>query len=183
MRASPNVRQGRGCYEWAGIGLSGACVSFAIHSPAFADNAPMPRECTCEGAERSPPLQWSGAPAGTRSFALILDDPDAPDPRAPQRTWVHWVLFNIPAATQELPEGAAQGRLPAGARQGINDWNRATYGGPCPPVGRHRYVHTLYALDSMLTGLDKPSKHRLLGAMKGHVLGEARLIGTYELRS
>ncbi len=156
-------------------------MAFAIHSPAFPDNGPMPQACTCEGAERSPPLQWSGAPPATRSFALIIDDPDAPDPRAPQRTWVHWVVYNIPAAAAELPEGAAKHGLPAGASQGLNDWNRASYGGPCPPVGRHRYVHTLYALDTVLSGLDKPGKRRLLGAMKGHVLGEARLIGTYEL--
>lgn len=155
-------------------------MTFSIHSPAFTDGGPMPKDCTCEGADASPALSWSEAPPSTRSFALIIDDPDAPDPRAPQRTWVHWVVYNIPADTHALAAGAAKHGLPAGACQGLNDWNRATYGGPCPPIGRHRYVHKLYALDTLLTGLDRPSKRRLLSAMKGHVLAETQLIGTYE---
>ena len=127
----------------------------------------------------SPPLTWSGAPAGTKSFALILDDPDAPDPAAPRMTWVHWVLYDIPANVQSLLEGAAK-HLPAGVREGMNDWKRTGYGGPCPPVGRHRYFHKLYALDVVLPDLHKPSKAVLEAAMRGHILAEAQLIGTYQ---
>jgi len=130
----------------------------------------------------SPPLEWEGAPAGTRSYALIVDDPDAPDPRAPQRTWVHWVLYNIPAETHGLPADASADRLPAGTRSGLNDWKRTTYGGPAPPVGRHRYFHKVYALDVELPDLNQPNKARLLNAMKGHVLAESQLIGTYQMK-
>lgn len=157
-------------------------MDFTMHSSAFVDGGAMPAELTCEGANRSPPLHWSGAPAATKSFALIIDDPDAPDPRAPQRTWVHWVVYNLTAEATSLASWAAAHGLPAGASQGVNDWNRATYGGPCPPIGKHRYVHRLYALDTVLSGLSRPSKRRLLAAMKGHVLGEAKLTGTYELQ-
>ena len=164
-------------------------MAFTIESSAFIDGGPIPREYTCEGAGASPPLKWSGAPSSTRSFALIVDDPDAPDPHAPQKTWVHWVVYNLPADTasliagaakQGLPRGAAQG-LPRGAAQGLNDWNHASYGGPCPPIGRHRYVHKLYALDAFLPNSGPPTKAMLLKAMKGHVLGEAQLIGTYRM--
>src|SRR5438309_10332863 len=116
-------------------------MAFAVSSPAFADNGAIPKQYTCEGADISPPLNWSGAPQGTRSFALIVDDPDAPDPRAPKLTWVHWVVHNIPDEARGLPEDASGRGLPAGAVQGLNDWKRAGYGGPCPPVGRHRYFH------------------------------------------
>src|SRR5437762_3252154 len=122
-------------------------MAFALSSPAFADNGAIPKQYTCEGADISPPLNWSGAPQSTRSFALIVDDPDAPDPRAPKLTWVHWVVHNIPGEARGLPEGARGRGLPAGAVQGRNDWKRAGYGGPCPRVGRHRYVHKLYAGD------------------------------------
>jgi hypothetical protein len=128
----------------------------------------------------SPPLSWSGAPQGTKSFALIVDDPDAPDPKAPKMTYVHWVVHNIPAGTASLPEGATRSGLPAGAVQGLNDWKRVGYGGPCPPIGRHRYFHKLYALDTDLPGLERPTKQQLLDAMKGHVLAEAQLVGTYQ---
>lgn len=153
---------------------------FSISSPAFGDKGAVPSKYTAEGENVSPPLEWHGAPAGTQSFALIMDDPDAPDPRAPQRTWVHWVLYDLPADTHSLPADVASHGLPAGAHQGLNDWNRAGYGGPAPPVGRHRYVHKLYALDTVLPKLDHPTKARLLAAMKGHVLAEAQLVGTYE---
>jgi len=153
---------------------------FAMRSPAFTQQGSIPRKYTSEGEDISPPLEWADAPAGTCSFALIVDDPDAPDPRAPQRTWVHWVLYNIPAAVHGLKADADQHGLPAGTSQGRNDWQRAGYGGPSPPIGRHRYVHKLYALDVVLPDLGEPTKAQLLGAMTGHVLGEAQLVGTYQ---
>lgn len=152
----------------------------AISSTAFNDNATIPRQYTCDGADISPPLAWTGVPQATRSFALIVDDPDAPDPRAPQRTWVHCVLYNLPADARSLPENAAKHGLPAGTREGLNDWKRTGYGGPCPPIGRHRYFHKLHALDALLADLEHPTKARLLSAMKSHVLAEAQLIGTYQ---
>ena len=155
-------------------------MAFALSSPAFADNGGIPKQYTCEGADISPPLNWSGAPQGTRSFALIVDDPDAPDPRAPKTTWVHWVVHNIPAEAPGLPEGATARGLPAGTLQGLNDWKRVGYGGPCPPIGRHRYFHKLYAVDTVLTGLERATKAQLLEALKGHVLAEAQLGGTYQ---
>jgi len=153
---------------------------FAVRSPAFTDHGPIPRKYTAEGEDISPPLEWSGAPPGTRSFALIVDDPDAPDPRAPQRTWVHWVLYDIPAEAHALAEDARKRGLPPGTRQGLNDWRRSGYGGPSPPTGRHRYFHKLYALDVVLSDLEQPTKARLLNAMKGHVLAEGQLVGTYQ---
>lgn len=153
-------------------------MSLKLVSPAFSANAAIPARHTCEGNDVSPALQWSGMPEGTRSLALIVDDPDAPDPAAPQRTWVHWVLYNLPASSTGLPEGAAQ--LPAGTREGQNDWQRTGYGGPCPPKGRHRYFHKLYALDVELPDLHQPDKAQLLKAMEGHVLGQGELVGTYE---
>jgi Raf kinase inhibitor-like YbhB/YbcL family protein len=155
-------------------------MALVLTSPAFTDAGAIPRQYTCEGGDTSPPLNWSNAPRGTKSFALIVDDPDAPDPRAPRTTWVHWVIQNIPPDVQSLSEGTAQRGLPAGASHGLNDWKRAGYGGPCPPIGRHRYFHKLYALDTVLSGLDHPTKAQLLLALKGHVLAEARLVGTYE---
>ena len=155
-------------------------MAFVLTSAAFADNGAIPKRYTCEDADVSPPLSWSEAPPGTKSFALIVDDPDAPDPRAPKMTWVHWVIENIPADTLSLPEGAAQRGLPAGAVQGLNDWKRTGYRGPCPPIGRHRYFHKLYALDTILSSLDHPTKAQLLNALKGHVLAVAQLVGTYQ---
>jgi len=154
---------------------------FSLSSPAFENNGSIPAKYTSEGENVSPPLAWSEAPAETKGFALIVDDPDAPDPRAPQRTWVHWVLYDIPAEAHALPVDVARQGLPAGTRQGINDWKRAGYGGPAPPIGRHRYFHKLYALDVVLPDLEHPTKARLLNAMKGHVLAEARLVGTYQM--
>ena len=155
-------------------------MALVLTSPTFANNGEIPKQYTCEGADVSPPLNWSEAPQGTKSFALIVDDPDAPDPRAPKTTWVHWVVHNIPAETRKLAEGAAQRGLPTQAVQGLNDWKRVGYGGPCPPIGRHRYFHKLYALDTELPGLERPTKTELLEAVKGHVLAEAQLIGTYQ---
>jgi Raf kinase inhibitor-like YbhB/YbcL family protein len=151
--------------------------TFTLLSSAFTEGHSIPVRHTCEGQDISPPLAWSSLPAGTQSVALIVDDPDAPDPSAPKRTYVHWVLYDIPPAAQGLPEGGA---LPAGSREGKNDWGRTGYGGPCPPIGRHRYFHKLYALDTVLGDLGQPTKAQLEAAMKGHVLAEARLMGTYE---
>ena len=149
-------------------------------SSAFSTGGNIPVEHTCEGADLSPPLSWSGIPAGTKSLALIVDDPDAPDPAAPRMTWVHWLLYNLPPAAAGLPEGVVPAALPAGTREGINDWKRTGYGGPCPPIGRHRYFHKLYALDTLLPDLERPTKNQLEKAMQGHVLAQAELIGTYQ---
>jgi Raf kinase inhibitor-like YbhB/YbcL family protein len=157
-------------------------MTLTLTSQAFRQNGEIPTQHTCQGADVSPPLEWSGVPASTKSLALIVDDPDAPDPAAPKITWVHWVLYNIPPAATRLPDGAAAQALPAGTREGINDFKRAAYGGPCPPVGRHRYFHKLYALDTVLPDLKKPSKAVLEKAMQGHVLAHAELIGTYQKR-
>jgi Raf kinase inhibitor-like YbhB/YbcL family protein len=154
--------------------------SMKISSPAFAHNGSIPRIHTCEGSDISPALAWSGAPAGTKSFALIVDDPDAPDPAAPKMTWVHWVLYDIPASAAGLAEAVAPKDLPKGTLEGVNDWKRTGYGGPCPPIGRHRYFHKLYAIDTVLPDLGKPTKAQLEGAMKGHILAEAQLLGTYQ---
>lgn len=151
---------------------------FSLTSAAFAHGGEIPRKCGCDGQDVSPPLAWSGVPAGTRSLALIVDDPDAPDPKAPKMTWVHWILYNLPLATASLPAGVKT--LPAGTLEGVNDWKRAGYGGPCPPVGRHRYVHKLYALDIVLPDLHLPVKKTLETAMKGHILAQAELVGTYQ---
>jgi hypothetical protein len=140
----------------------------------------MPREHTCQGKDISVPLAWSGLPPGTKSLALIVDDPDAPDPKAPRMTWVHWVLYDIPPSVTGLPAGVTSDKLPSGTRDGLNDWQRTGYGGPCPPIGRHRYFHKLYALDTVLPDLHRPDKAALERAMKGHVLGHAELIGTYQ---
>src|SRR5512138_1893497 len=155
-------------------------MPLSIRSPAFADGAEIPIRHTCEGADRSPPLAWSDVPGEARSLALVVDDPDAPDPAAPRMTWVHWVLYDLPPATPGLGEGLHHGGLPPGTREGLNDWKRTGWGGPCPPIGRHRYFFKLYALDAPLGDLGAPTKARLEAAMKGHVVAEARLVGTYE---
>ena len=155
-------------------------MSLTITSTAFAANAAIPSLYTCEGKDVSPPLSWSGAPSGAKSFALIVDDPDAPDPKAPKTTWVHWVVFNIPASVTALPKGVTAKNLPAGAREGMNDWKRTGYGGPCPPIGRHRYFHKLYALDTALGDLGQPTKAALERTMQGHILAKAELVGTYQ---
>jgi len=149
-----------------------------LKSTAFADHGAIPRRHTCEGEDLAPALQWSGVPSGTASLALVVDDPDAPDPAAPQRTWVHWVLLDIAPDAAGVPEGGRP--LPPGAREGLNDWKRAGWGGPCPPIGRHRYVFKLYALDRALPTLARPTKAALEQAMRGHVLAEAVLVGTYQ---
>jgi Raf kinase inhibitor-like YbhB/YbcL family protein len=155
-------------------------VAMKITSPAFAHNGEIPSRHTCDGADCSPALAWSGVPDGARSLALIVDDPDAPDPAAPKMVWVHWVLYNLPPTAAGLPEAVKPGELPPGTIQGRNDWGRTGYGGPCPPIGRHRYFHKLYALDGALPELGAANKGQLEAAMKGHVLAEATLIGTYQ---
>jgi Raf kinase inhibitor-like YbhB/YbcL family protein len=135
----------------------------------------IPSVYTCEGADTAPLLEWSGAPEGTKSFALIVDDPDAPDPKAPKMTYVHWVLYDIPAGVSRLDAA-----MPPGAREGLNDWKRTGYGGPCPPIGRHRYFFKLYALDTTLGDLGQATKASVEAAMRGHVIGQAELMGTYQ---
>lgn len=149
-----------------------------LTSSAFAQNGAIPKKYTCDGGDTSPPLTWSDVPAGAKSLALIIDDPDAPDPAAPRMTWVHWVLYNLPPSSGGLAEGLKN--LPSGTAEGTNDWQRTGYGGPCPPVGRHRYFHKLYALDTVLQGLKKPNKAALEKAMQGHIVARAELIGTYQ---
>jgi len=151
--------------------------SFKLESGAFAAKAEIPVKHTCEGGDVAPPLAWAEPPAGTKSLVLIVDDPDAPDPAKPQLTWVHWVLFNIPKSTRSLPEGAKP--LPSGSSEGLNDWKAPGYRGPCPPIGRHRYFHKLYALDTELA-LMRPTKSDLEDAMDGHILAKGELIGTYQ---
>lgn len=160
--------------------MSPAIMSLAITSPSFPHNGAIPARHTCDGLNVSPPLAWAGVPAGTKSLALIVDDPDAPDPAAPKMTWVHWVLYNIPTAANGFAEGVAVKDSPAGTLQGVNDWQRTGYGGPCPPVGRHRYFFKLYALDILLPDLKHPTKAVLEKAMQGHVLAHSELIGLYQ---
>ncbi len=154
-------------------------MSFTISSSAFGDSAAIPATYTCEGSDASPPLAWKGAPATTKSYALIVDDPDAPDPKAPKMTYVHWVLYDIPASVSAIDEGKWNS-LPPGTREGTNDWKRTGWGGPCPPIGRHRYFFKLYALDTVLGDLGKPSKSALMAAMEGHIVAQAQLMGTYQ---
>jgi Raf kinase inhibitor-like YbhB/YbcL family protein len=155
-------------------------MTLKVTSSAFQQGGSIPAKYTCEGQDVSPPLAWSGAPGNIKSYALIVDDPDAPDPAKPQRVYVHWVLYNMPASTTSLPENASKSGLPKGAVQGKNDWGKAEYGGPCPPIGRHRYFFKLYALDTTLTGLSSPTKSDLEKAMKGHVVDSGELMGTYQ---
>lgn len=155
-------------------------MALTLTSSAFSHDSEIPTRYTCEGDDISPALSWTDVPAGTKSLALIVDDPDAPDPAAPKMTWVHWVLYNVPASASGLPEAVATQSLPAGTKEGLNDWKRTGYGGPCPPIGRHRYFHKLYALDVTLPDMGRPTKADLENAMKGHVLAQAELIGTYQ---
>ena len=151
-----------------------------LSSPSFQPNGPIPDQYTCEGENASPTIEWSGVPAGTKSMALIVDDPDAPDPKAPQKTFVHWVVYGLPPNAGRLPDHATAQALPEGAKMGLNDFKKSQWGGPCPPVGRHRYFFKLYALDTKLGNLKSATKQQLLEAMKGHILEEAQLVGTFE---
>jgi len=160
----------------------GGEMTLSLSSPAFENDGAIPSRYTCEGENVSPALTWSGAPEGTKSFALVVDDPDVPDPRAPTNTWVHWVLYDLPPTAGGLAEDAVHAGLPAGTHQGANDWKRPGWGGPCPPIGRHRYFFKLYALDVELGDLSLPSGRVLERAVDRHVLARAVLVGTYEKR-
>lgn len=151
-------------------------MTFKLSSSAFADGGAIPGKYTCDGRDISPPLAWAGAPASAKSLALLVEDPDAPDPAAPKMTWIHWVLYDIPPTETGIAEDAP----PTGTREGTNSWHRTGYGGPCPPIGRHRYFFKLYALDTRLPDLHHPTRAQLLQAVRGHVLAEAQLMGTYE---
>lgn len=166
--------------ESAGDGAGVTAAGMSLRSDAFEAGEEIPRTYTCEGEDLSPPLRWSGVPAAAQSLALVVADPDAPDPAKPKRTWVHWVLVDLPPGDGALPAGVPADRLPPGTRVGKNDWERADYGGPCPPIGRHRYFHTLYALDTRLPALRSPTRAELEKAIAGHVLARAELIGTYQ---
>lgn len=155
-------------------------MALQIESSAFSAGTEIPRRYTGEGEDLSPPLTWSGVPPDTRSLVLIVDDPDAPDPAAPRMVWVHWLLYDIPPSVTGLPEGAST--LPPGTREGLNDWKRTSYGGPLPPIGRHRYFFKLYALDRPLAFARAPTKSSLEQAMRGHILAEAKLVGTYRAK-
>jgi len=150
-------------------------MSIQLTSAAFKEGGMIPEKYTCDGTDISPPLQWSGIPDGTQSIALICDDPDAP-----MGTWVHWVLFNIPADTKELPENIPPDRiLENGAKHGMSDFRRLGYGGPCPPGGTHRYFFKIYALDIEIGLEPGATKPELLNAMEGHILDEGQLMGKY----
>jgi Raf kinase inhibitor-like YbhB/YbcL family protein len=153
-----------------------------LTSPSFENQKEIPRKYTCDGEDVSPALAWSNVPEGTKSVALIVDDPDAPDPANPKMTWVHWVLYNIPATIHSLAEAVKEKDLPKGTLQGLNDWKKTGFGGPCPPMGKHRYFHKLYALDIVLPDLKQPTKAALEKAMEGHILFKAELVGLYQRR-
>jgi Raf kinase inhibitor-like YbhB/YbcL family protein len=154
--------------------------SMLLQSSAFTEQGSIPKRYTCDGENVSPPLSWSDLPANTKSLVLIVDDPDAPDPAAPKMTWVHWLLYNIPPTATQLPEAVSASTLPKGTLQGKNDWKKIGYGGPCPPIGQHRYIHKLYALNNVLPDLNEPNKARLEQVMGGHILAHYQLIGTYQ---
>lgn len=153
---------------------------FTLRSSAFAPDGPIPVRYTCEGKDLSPPLTWTDPPAGTKSLALIVDDPDAPDPAAPKRTWVHWLRYDLPIEPGSLAEGAGNQPPAPPVREALTDEKRLGYHGPCPPIGRHRYFFRLFALDRELPDLG-PNAQRanLERAMEGRVLGQAVLMGTY----
>jgi Raf kinase inhibitor-like YbhB/YbcL family protein len=155
-------------------------MALVITSPAFTHNGEMAIKYTCEDDDDSPALRWSGVPAGARSLALIVDDPDAPDPAAPRRVYVHWVVYDMTPTSTGLPEGVKAVEQPNGGRQGMNDGGNVGYMGPCPPIGRHRYFFKLYALDAMLGELGAATKAQVEAAMRGHILEQAELVGTYQ---
>jgi len=157
-------------------------MNLQITSTAFTEGQPIPQKYTCQGNDVSPPLKWTNVPANTKSYVLIADDPDAPDPRAPRMTWVHWVLYDLPATATELAEDIAKAQtLSNGAKQGLTDFKRVGYGGPCPPPGgAHRYFFKLYALDILLNLKAGATKNDVLKVMEGHVLAQGQLMGTYQ---
>jgi len=163
------------------VTLAAAAPQLALRSPAFSANGEIPKRFTCDGENISPALLWGAPPAGTRSFALVVDDPDAPDPAAPRQRWVHLVVYNLPANARALPESVGNSAsLPGDARFGANDWGKSSWNGPCPPIGRHRYVFTLYALDYVPGDRGALPRRSLESSMEGHILAQAELIGTYQ---
>ena len=152
-------------------------MSLRITCAAFGSGGPIPAKYSCEGPDISPPLAWSGVPPAAKSLVLIVDDPDAPDPAAPKMTWVHWVLYNLPPGASGLPEGVSSHALPAGTLEGLTDFRRTGWGGPCPPIGRHRYFFKLYALNQALPATPRQTKAQVERAMAGHVVGQAELVG------
>ncbi len=177
-KKSPEASSEPGPHAQASSSSIDASKETTVHlqSSAFQANGKIPKQYTCEGSDTAPPLSLDGIPAAARSLALIVDDPDAPDPSAPRRVWVHWVLYDVPPDARAL--GA--GQVPEGALEGKNDWGTKGYRGPCPPIGRHRYFFKLYALDVRLPDLGEPNKASLEAAMHGHVLAQAELVGTYQ---
>jgi Raf kinase inhibitor-like YbhB/YbcL family protein len=162
-------------------------VAMTLTSPAFAHGEEIPKRYTSDGENIPPPLDVGGIPEGAQSLVLIVEDPDAPDPANPRRTWCHWILCDLPPSTTSLPEGVRDRDLPEGTRVGSNDWGRQRWGGPEPPIGRHRYFFRLYALDTRLspgavTKEQAATRLEVLRAMEGHVLAEAELMGTYQKR-
>lgn len=156
-------------------------MTLVLKSDAFDEGGDIPFKYTCEGENVSPGLHWHGVPDLTESLVLIVDDPDAPNPASPRMVWDHWILYNLPPSMGALAEGVAVAELPAGCGEGINSWGRTGYGGPCPPIGRHRYFHRLYALDTTLpVELGTPTKDELLLAMEDHILARTELVGTYQ---
>ena len=158
-------------------------MTLSLSSSAFVHEGEIPSNYTCDGNDVSPQLSWSEVPDDALSLALIVDDPDAPDPKAPKMVWVHWVLYNLPVDSTGLPEAIASSALPSGTQEGLNDWKQTGYRGPCPPIGRHRYFFKLYALDNVLPDLGRPSKADLEHAMQDHILADATLMGTYSRAS
>ncbi len=169
-----------GVLSFSALAIQPKETTMKLTSMSFNDHGDIPKRYTCDGENMSIPLEWSGALEETKSLVIIVDDPDAPDPAAPKMTWVHWVLCNIPPASTTLREGISAKDLPAGTLEGLNDWKKTGYGGPCPPIGRHRYFHKLYALDIVLPDLHKPTKTAVEKAMQSHVLAQAALVGTYQ---
>ena len=155
-------------------------MALILKSTAFENGTDIPDQYTCQGDDISPPLSWENTPGTATSLVLIVDDPDAPDPKAPKMTWVHWLLYNIPPDTSGLAEHMTRDKLPAGTKEGLNDWKRTGYGGPCPPIGRHRYFFKLYALDTVLDVQNNPTKAKLEEAMQGHIIAQTELLGTFQ---
>lgn len=158
---------------------AGTAMALTLTSSVFKAGDKIPSKYTCEGDDVSPPLAFGGVPEGTKSLAFLIDDPDAPDPKAPKRVWAHWLVYNLPPDSQGLPEDASRTGLPKGAVTGLSDRQQTSYHGPCPPIGRHRYFHKLYALDTTLPP-KALTKAELEAAMKGHVLAQAELMATYQ---
>jgi Raf kinase inhibitor-like YbhB/YbcL family protein len=161
------------------LGADASAMALTLTSTAFKPGDKIPSKYTCEGGDISPPLGFGNVPGGTKSLALMIDDPDAPDPKAPKRVWAHWLVYNLPPDTKGLAEDASRSGLPKGAVTGLSDRKQAAYHGPCPPIGRHRYFHKLYALDTTLPA-EAITKAELEAAMTGHILAQAELMGTYQ---